>query len=65
MYTKTAEILEAIKQDESKMIAPSIYTWAFGRCNNVSAAFRIAKQQGIIEVDYIGGTGTPVYKRVA
>ena len=61
---KTAEIIEAISQDESQMIAPCTYTWAFRSRANVSAAFRIAKQRGIIEVAYTSAAGTPVYRRV-
>ncbi len=61
----TAEIIEAIKVDTSSMITPAIYTWAFKSRAHVSAAFRMAKKQGIIEVDYISAAGTPVYKRVA
>lgn len=61
---KTLEIIEAIKQDTSDRIVPCMYSWAFKSRANVSAAFRIAKRDGIIEVAYTSVQNTPVYRRV-
>lgn len=61
---KTQEIIDAIKEDPSEMITPCIYSWAFRSRANTSAAFRIAKEQGIIEVSYMSAAGTPVYRHV-
>lgn len=59
---KTQEILDALKGDPSDRITACGYTWAFGR-SNVSAAFRIALREGIIEFAYTAVTNTPVYRR--
>lgn len=64
MNTKTLEVLEAIKEAVAAgqtMIAPCTFSFCFPRAS-VSAAFRAAKQQGIIEVSYISCVGTPVYR---
>jgi hypothetical protein len=64
MNTRTEAALNEIKaavaagQDR---IAPVTFTHFFGR-SAVSAAFRLAKQQGIIVVAYVSAAGTPVYK---
>lgn len=54
------EIKSAVAAGQT-MIAPAIFSHFFGRAA-VSAAFRIAKQQGIIEVAYMSCAGTPVYQ---
>lgn len=54
------EIKAAVAAGQTRL-APSIFSHYFGRAA-VSAAFRMAKAQGLIEVAYIGGTGTPVYR---
>jgi hypothetical protein len=64
MNAKTKECLEELKRAcaaGQTLIAPSIFSHCYGR-GATAAAFRIAKAEGLIEVDYIGGTGTPVYK---
>ena len=61
--TKTEQCLEAIKQEAAngnKLIAPVSFSWAYGRTASAQA-FKKAKEQGIIVVNYIGSTGTPVY----
>lgn len=67
MHAKTQQILDAIKADvgNREHIAPCIYSWAFKSRAHTSAAFRIAKQNGIIEVAYMSAAGTPVYRRTA
>ena len=65
MNIKTAEIIEALKQDTSQSIVSCTYTWAFKSRAHVSAAFRIARKQNIIEVVGTGGMGNPIYRRVA
>jgi hypothetical protein len=55
-----AEIKNAIAQGQTR-IAPCIFSHCFGRAAT-SAAFRMAKQQGLIEVAYISVVGTPVYQ---
>ena len=64
MSPKTAEALEAIKNDTSETIAPSLYSYSFGRAA-AAAAFRIAKRDGLIEVAYTSCAGTPVYRKPA
>lgn len=64
MNTRTAEALAEIKSAAAsgqKMIAPALFSHFFGRAA-VSAAFKIAKREGIIVVDYISVAGTPVYR---
>lgn len=55
-----AEIRAAVKAGQT-MIAPSIFSHCFGRAA-CSAAFRIAKAEGLIEVAYTSVVGTPVYQ---
>lgn len=65
MHIKTAEIIAAIKTDAAKgrsRLVPAVYSWAFKNRTHVSAAFRAAKEQGIIEVAYYSVNGTPVYQ---
>lgn len=62
---KTQEIVDALKQDDSQSIVACSYTWAFGRSGHVPAAFRIAREQGIIEQVGVGGMNNPIYRRVA
>lgn len=64
MSPKTKEALDAIKQDTCKTITPCLYSYSFGRAA-ASAAFRIAKRDGLIEVAYISAAGTPVYRKPA
>jgi len=64
MNTRTAEVLAEIKRaaaEGQKYIAPSIFSFCYGRAAT-SAAFRIAKQNGVIEVAYTSCAGTPVYQ---
>lgn len=42
-------------------IAPVIFSHCFGRAAT-SAAFRMAKANGLIEVAYVSVVGTPVYQ---
>jgi len=61
---KTQQALESIREAVDmghKRIAPAFYTFMFGRAAT-SAAFRMAKQAGLIEVAYKSAAGTPVYK---
>lgn len=64
MNTRTAEALAEIKnaiaQDQDKIV-PAIFSHCFGRAAT-SAAFRMAKAQGLIVVNYMSCVGTPVYK---
>lgn len=64
MSPKTAEVLEEIKSavasGQSKIV-PCIFSHCYGRAAT-SAAFRIAKQEKIIEVAYMSCVGTAVYK---
>lgn len=56
MNLKTAEVLAEIKSAVASgqtMIVPSIFTHVFKNRAAVSAAFRIAKRDGIIEINYI------------
>ena len=53
--------IEAAVASGQRRIAPSIFSHCFGRAAT-SAAFRIARARGIIEVAYIGGTGVAVYQ---
>lgn len=55
-----ADITAAATAGQAR-IAPGLFSPFHGRAA-VSAAFRMAKAAGLIEVAYIGGTGTPVYR---
>jgi hypothetical protein len=55
-----AEIKAALAAGQ-KTLCPPIFSHCFGR-GATSAAFRIAKAQGLIEVAYIGGFNTPNYQ---
>lgn len=55
-----AEICKAAANGETR-IAPVVYSYCFGR-SATSAAFRMAKANGIIEVAYMSCVGTPVYQ---
>jgi hypothetical protein len=64
MNIRTEAALTEIKTAAANgqtMIAPALFSHFFGRAA-VSAAFKIAKQRGIIEVSYISAAGTPVYR---
>ncbi len=64
MNLKTAEVLAEIKSACAKgqdKIVPSIFTHCFKNRAAVSAAFRIAKRDGIIEINYMSCVNTPVY----
>ncbi len=64
MNTRTAECLAEIKNAVASgqtRIVPCIFSHCFGRAAT-SAAFRIAKRDGIIEVNYTSCVGTPVYQ---
>lgn len=54
------EIKSAVAAGQTR-IAPVTFSHFFGRAA-VSAAFRMAKQAGIIEVAYTSCAGTPVYQ---
>ncbi len=54
------EIKSAVAAGQ-QMIAPVTFSPFFGRAA-VSAAFRVAKAQGVIEVAYTSCVGTPVYR---
>lgn len=63
MTNQTAEIISAIKSDIQNgvtRIMPASFSHFYGRANT-SAAFRIAKQSGLIKVAYKSSAGTPVY----
>ena len=64
MSPKTAEVYAAIQdavRSGQKYIAPVTFSACFPRAS-VSAAFRMAKRDGIIEVQYVSCVGTPVYQ---
>jgi hypothetical protein len=54
------EIKSAVAAGQT-MIAPVIFSHCFGRAAT-SAAFRMAKAQGLIEVAYMSCVNTPVYR---
>jgi len=61
----TLEILAEIKKAADagqNTIVPSVFSWAFKNRAATSAAFRMARAQGIIEVRYMSCAGTPVYQ---
>jgi hypothetical protein len=55
-----AEIKAAISAGQTR-IAPATFSHCYGRAAT-SAAFRVAKAQGLIEVAYTSCAGTPVYQ---
>ena len=55
-----AEIKNAVAAGQTRIV-PAIFSHFYGRAA-VSAAFRLAKAQGFIEVAYVSAAGTPVYK---
>lgn len=64
MNTKTVEVLNEIRRavaEGQTRLVPVIFSHCFGRAAT-SAAFRMAKAEGLIEVAYIGGHGRPVYQ---
>lgn len=64
MTPKTEAALNEIKSAVAagqRMIAPAIFSHCFGRAAT-SAAFRMARAQGMIEVAYMSCAGTPVYQ---
>ncbi|OYW56806.1 MAG: hypothetical protein B7Y80_01605 [Hyphomicrobium sp. 32-62-53] len=64
MSPNTARALEAIKAAAdagNQMIAPVTFSHCYGRAAT-SAAFRIAKRDGVIELAYTSCIGTPVYR---
>jgi hypothetical protein len=54
------EIKSAVAANQ-QMIAPALFSHFFGRAAT-SAAFKIAKRDGLIEVAYTSCAGTPVYR---
>ncbi len=54
------EIKAAVAAGQT-MIAPGLFSHCFGRAAT-SAAFRMAKAQGIIEIAYMSCVNTPVYR---
>ena len=61
---KTLEVLAEIQRAATsgqRMIAPAIFSHCYGMAAT-SAAFRMAKKRGIIEVAYISVVGTPCYQ---
>ena len=60
--TKAAlnEIKAALAAGQATL-CPYLFSHIFGR-GATSAAFRVAKTQGLIEIAYIGGTGAPNYR---
>ena len=64
MNTRTADAYNEIKRAAAEgqtRIVPCIFSHCFGRAAT-SAAFRLAKKHGIIEVAYTSVIGTPVYQ---
>jgi len=63
--SRTEEIIAAIvTTSHTHRIAPALFSHCFGRAHT-SAAFRLAKSRGLIEVAYISCAGSPVYKLTA
>lgn len=64
MNNRTAEayteLKNAIAAGQTRIV-PAIFSHCFGRAA-ASAAFRLAKRDGIIEVAYYSMTGSPVYQ---
>ena len=62
IHPTTQKILDDLANNTSSSIIPATYSYAFPR-QYVSAAFRIAKQRGIIERRATSCVGTPIYQR--
>ncbi len=61
----TLEVLAEIKSAAAKgqnSIVPAVFSWAFKNRAATSAAFRMARAQGIIEVRCMSCAGTPIYQ---
>lgn len=64
MSPKTQEAYDAIASAVASgqtRIAPVTFSFCFGRAAT-SAAFRMARKNGLIEVAYVSVVGTPVYQ---
>ena len=62
--TNTAQVILEIKKEVSNgndKIAPCTFTHFYGRAATAQA-FKQAKQEGLIVVNYKSAAGTPVYK---
>lgn len=55
-----AEIKKAVSEGQDKIV-PAIFSHIYGR-GATSAAFRMARARGLIEIAYISCAGTPVYR---
>lgn len=55
-----AEIESAIAAGQTRIV-PALFSHCFGRAAS-SAAFRVARARGLIEVAYTSCAGTPVYQ---
>lgn len=64
MTATTQRIVDEIEQmvADGSRIAPATFTVFHPRAN-VSAAFRVARKQGIIMVDSPSCVGTPIYRK--
>lgn len=64
MKATTQRIIDEIEQAvaDGSHISPATFTAYFPRAN-VSAAFRVARKQGIIVVDSPSCAGTPIYRK--
>ncbi len=61
---RTTEALDEIKRAAAtgqRWIVPAIFSHLYGRAAT-SAAFRMARAQGVVEVAYVSAMGTPVYQ---
>ena len=59
IHPTTQKILDDLATNTSSSIIPATYSHFFPR-QYVSAAFRIAKERGIIEQDGVSAIGTPI-----
>lgn len=66
MQTKTQEVATVIetylRDNPTKTISPSTFTWSCKARNNITAAITWLKRQQIIEIAYISSAGTPCYR---
>lgn len=66
MKAKTKELIVSIetylKNNPTKTISPSTFTWACKARNNITAAITWLKRNKIIEIAYISSAGTPCYR---